>query len=166
MHLVSLQHGQNLVYGHIYLIIRTAILCLFFLKIPGLGERFKNTLLIFLVLSMLLSVFLAVHYRIQDEINTPLLVYSSIAAILLSFLYYYDLLLHELHIPLWKSSLFYIISGLLMYHVSNTAIYVTINHFAPDIGARLWQFQSIGYIFFNLIVTFGFYIQGRMRTDE
>lgn len=166
MIIIKTNQGNNLVYGHVYLVIQTALLCLFFIKIPGLEKRYKRWVLVFSVFSIFFSFFLGAVYHIDVKINQPLLVYSSIVAILLSFLYFYDLLLHGFHIPLWNLSTFYLVSGLLIYHVSSTAIFITFDYFELEVAEKLWQFQSAGYILYNLLVAFGFYIHKKVNSDE
>ncbi|MCF8239463.1 MAG: hypothetical protein K9I85_14975 [Saprospiraceae bacterium] len=144
-------YGNNVSQVNGYLILQSLVTGLFFINLKEFNASLRPILKATFWIMCLVSLTLFLTGPINDSINKWLLTISSFFIICFSFLYFYNLVRFELIVPLWLKSSFYAVTGLMMYHVSNTTIFLTIDYFQPEVVAEMWQLKLVSYVFLNIL---------------
>lgn len=116
----------------------------------------------FFFVSFLVVAF-SVYMFSTEKFNSEILVFSTFGVLYFCFLYYYNLMKNEFDTPLWLSPHFFIVSGLFLYQSSLGALFISFRYFDPDVIPDLWVMKLVGYIFFNVLISYGMFVQRKTR---
>lgn len=152
-------YGSNMTASNIYILLQSLVAGLIFINLKEFNPSLRSFLRITFWTLCLASLTLFLSGPIGDSINKWLLTTSSFFIMVFSFLYFYNLVRYELKVELWRIPSFYVVAGLMLYHVSNAALFLTIDSLQPEVISDLWQFKLTGYIALNVLFTVAFILE-------
>lgn len=145
------RYGNNVSLSNTYLILQSLVTGMFFIYLKEFNVSLRPMLKATFWIMCLVSLILVLTGPFFASISKWQMTFSSFSIICFSFLYFYNLVRFELIVPLWLKPSFYAVTGLMMYHVSNTVIFLTFDYFQPEVVTEMWQFKLVSYIFLNIL---------------
>jgi hypothetical protein len=144
-------YGTNIALSNGFLVLQSVLTGLFFINLKEIVPYIRSIFRITFWVMCIVTVIFLISGPFWSGMNKWQLVVSSFFIILFSFLFFYNLVRFELMVPLWYNSSFFAVSGLMMYHASNTGLFLTVDYFQPEVVIKLWLFKLVGYIFLNML---------------
>lgn len=152
-------YGTNSALMNAYLAVQSVMVGLYFLNLREISQYNRLMVRITFWIMCIVTIILLFNGPFFEGFHKWHLVTSSLFIIFFCFFYFFNLVRYELMVPLWYKPSFFAVSGLMMYHASNTCLFLTVDFFHPEVVLELWYFKLVGYIFLNALFSVALIIE-------
>ena len=161
-----LKYKNNLFFYQLNAFLSIIILTFFFQKISTFFQKLKYFKSVIWIASCIVGAYS--FFESNDSLNSYSYGIISLIIIFHCLSYYYQIIADNLTKSIFKSEIFWIVSGIFIYYISSIIIYlsykaITINHINPYL---IWKFHNIIFSIMCILISIGFSCSPSQKTQS